>query len=93
MRPEDIYIGQQLKIRDYDEMVRETGSPYPYSFIKQMDRFCGRIITVQNIRKDGRETRIDFAGDDGFIFLAEVFEPCFVCEDINQEFDLNELFG
>ena len=91
MRLEDIYIGDTLRIRDWDDMLAEYGSDIfgilvRHSFSECMRYLCGKIITVKSIdrtkdrisSKEGYElgSCIENPSMIEWAISAEMLEPC-----------------
>lgn len=99
MRPEDIHVGDVLRIRQWDDMAEEFGlSPdceimCAYTFTEEMRELCGRTFTVTAVHEYSSAPRKYEAEEpdfDHWLISADMLEP------LNEEItpvDPDTLFG
>lgn len=54
MNKKDFYVGQKLRVREWDDMAKEFGVTGGFiktetRFVESMRPFCGKIVTVRRI--------------------------------------------
>jgi len=60
MKKEDVYIGQKVRIRDWDDMEKEFGLDEsgdincPATFVKDMKYLCGKTAIVKDVSSINR---------------------------------------
>lgn len=91
MKLEDIHIGDVVRIRQYEDMVREFGERrggntrwinIPCPFVDTMKYLCGQTFTVSETYSFGR---IVLDGDVGWMITADMVEPAEQIESTTDE--------
>ena len=70
-------VGQRVRIRQWDDMVREFGGndygiPCKAAFMPEMRYLCGQEFTIEKIRSNGIVT---FVENDDFHYSLDMIEP------------------
>ena len=95
--PEDFYVGQRVRFRQWDDMAEEFGAR-PDGCIRtrplfnngSMKEMCGTEATIADIRYDGRRdnvslTDFEYNGSTHWVYSTQMIEP--VYNDIGTDFD------
>lgn len=70
-------VGDKVRIRAWKDMAREYGMSggsikIPQSFVPEMRKYCGKVMTIASNRYDCYSLKEDL---DGWAFSEEMFEP------------------
>ena len=76
-------VGDKVTIRSWDDMEKEYGTDYagyikvPGLFNKEMEKYCGRKMTISSMRPHRLEDRLVYIleGAEIWKFSEEMFEP------------------
>lgn len=75
-------VGDKLRVRDWEDMAREFGldrdgdikcTPF---FIEEMRKFCGKVVTVQDVRYDEYDEKLKIGiheDNDMYIWSVDMF--------------------
>lgn len=80
MRPEDIKIGDRLRVREWEDMADEFGYEggdiaCDLTFTQDMEHLCGMPFTVEEISSDTRRFFSKEGIEEHWSISADMFEP------------------
>jgi len=76
-------VGDQVIVREYDDMAEEFGNPSAaIGFVSNMKRFCGQVMTVKRVdaypvEERGRYFRLEdrYGDDEGCCWSSNMVRP------------------
>ena len=88
MQEKDVYVGQRVRIRDWDDMEKEFGSDglgdirCPATFTKHMKYLCGKTATITGKGGDRVSLEFDEPQIRNWSYSPAMIEPLFLsrCE-------------
>lgn len=97
MRLEDIHVGDVLRIREWDDMVKEFGVDgsfikVPFTFTNSMRYLCGQTFTVYSISRYSGKLHSVEGIEERFEISAEMLQPPF-SEAPEDNFEFIDLSG
>lgn len=98
MKPEDIKIGDRLRVREWEDMVEEFGDDgydiaCDLTFTQNMRYMCGRPFTVEEISTDSRRFFSKEGMEWRWSISADMLEPLEIDDKPETDDDFLERFS